>query len=102
MMTHAIREGRPLGWPAVGLSLGLMVFSWGPAGLFGSRESPASPPGARRGAEAARRAALTVVEYPLPRAGAFPHDPAVGPHRVVWYTAQANTYIPPLDPDRKT
>src|SRR6266480_6052361 len=34
-----------------------------------------------------------VVEYPLPRAKAFPHDPAVGADGIVWYTDQANSYI---------
>ncbi len=42
--------------------------------------------------------ALTVVEYPLPRARAFPHDPAVGADGIVWYTDQANSYIGRLDP----
>jgi len=39
-----------------------------------------------------------VVEYPLPRPGAFPHDPAVGRDGIVWYTDQANSYIGRLDP----
>lgn len=39
-----------------------------------------------------------VVEYPLPRAGAFPHDPAVGTDGTVWYTDQRNRYIGRLDP----
>ncbi len=42
--------------------------------------------------------ALKVVEYQIPRANAFPHDPAVGPDGVVWYTDQANSYIGRLDP----
>src|SRR5205809_6001814 len=42
--------------------------------------------------------ALTVVEYPLPRPKAFPHDPAVGRDGIVWYTDQANSYIGRLDP----
>src|SRR5690349_23141490 len=40
-----------------------------------------------------------VVEYPIPRPGAFPHDPAVGPDGIVWYTDQANSYIGRLDPE---
>src|SRR2546425_4003558 len=43
-------------------------------------------------------AAPLVVEYPLPRAKAFPHDPAVGADGIVWYTDQANSYIGRLDP----
>ncbi len=39
-----------------------------------------------------------VVEYPLPRAKAFPHDPAVGADGIVWYTDQANSYIGRLEP----
>src|SRR5207253_5143737 len=39
-----------------------------------------------------------VVEYPLPRPRAFPHDPAVGRDGMVWYTDQANSYIGRLDP----
>jgi virginiamycin B lyase len=39
-----------------------------------------------------------VVEYPLPREGAFPHDPAVGRNGVVWYTDQSNSFIGRLDP----
>src|SRR5438876_1402280 len=44
------------------------------------------------------RAAVTVVEYLLPRPRAFPHDPAVGRDGIVWYTDQANSYIGRLDP----
>ena len=40
----------------------------------------------------------TIVEYQLPRAGAFPHDPAVGPDGIVWYTDQRNSTIGRLDP----
>src|SRR6058998_4097011 len=40
-----------------------------------------------------------VVEYPLPRPRAFPHDPAVGRDGIVWYTDQANSYIGRLDPE---
>lgn len=96
-MTYATRGGRPRRWPGVGLTVGLMVFGWDPAGL-GSRVFPARPPHAPRSAHAAGSAALTIVEYPLPRAGAFPHDPAVGRDGVVWYTDQANSYIGRLDP----
>src|SRR2546425_11819739 len=32
-----------------------------------------------------------VVEYPLPRPKAFPHDPAVGADGIVWYTDQARS-----------
>jgi virginiamycin B lyase len=41
---------------------------------------------------------LAVVEYPIPRAGAFPHDPAVGKDGIVWYTDQQNSFIGRLDP----
>ena len=40
----------------------------------------------------------TVMEYVLPRPNAFPHDPAVGPDGIVWYTDQHNSYIGRLDP----
>ena len=39
-----------------------------------------------------------VVEYPLPRPGAFPHDPAVSRDGSVWYTDQRNSFIGRLDP----
>src|SRR5260370_31275909 len=101
-MTYATRGGRPRPWPAVGLPVGLpvglTVFRGGPVGLPGSREFTARPPHAARGAEGGGSAALAIVEYPLPRAGAFPHDPAVGRDGVVWYTDQANSYIGRLDP----
>src|SRR5258708_35510128 len=42
--------------------------------------------------------APTVVEYQIPRTGAFPHDPAVGPDGVVWYTDQATSRIGRPDP----
>src|SRR2546429_751376 len=45
-----------------------------------------------------RLPAHTVIEYSLPRAKAFPHDPAVGADGIVWYTDQANSYIGRLDP----
>lgn len=42
--------------------------------------------------------APTIKEFAIPRPGAFPHDPAVGPDGIVWYTDQANSYIGRLDP----
>src|SRR5512134_1776682 len=42
--------------------------------------------------------ALQVVEYEIPRPNNFPHDPAVGPDGIVWYTDQSNSYIGRLDP----
>src|SRR6266550_2445856 len=45
-----------------------------------------------------RLPAPSVIEYPLPRPKAFPHDPAVGADGIVWYTDQANSYIGRLDP----
>jgi len=42
--------------------------------------------------------APTVVEYQIPRNGAFPHDPAVGPDGIVWYTDQATSHIGRFDP----
>src|SRR5678816_75972 len=47
---------------------------------------------------AGRPVALTVVEYPIPRPGSFPHDPAVGADGIVWYTDQTNSFIGRLDP----
>jgi virginiamycin B lyase len=47
---------------------------------------------------AAPTAQLTVREVLIPRANAFPHDPAVTPDGVAWYTDQANSYIGRLDP----
>jgi virginiamycin B lyase len=47
---------------------------------------------------AALTAPLAVVEYQLPREGAFPHDPAVGRDGIVWYTDQQNSFIGRLDP----
>ncbi|GAC1416127.1 MAG: hypothetical protein NVSMB53_15000 [Gemmatimonadaceae bacterium] len=41
---------------------------------------------------------LAIVEYKLPREGAFPHDPAVGREGMVWYTDQQNSFIGRLDP----
>ena len=43
-------------------------------------------------------APLAIVEYPLPRPNAFPHDPAVARDGTVWYTDQVNSYIGHLDP----
>src|SRR5437879_12439653 len=42
--------------------------------------------------------APNVVEYPLPRPKAFPHDPAVAADGIVWHTDQANSYIGRLEP----
>lgn len=39
-----------------------------------------------------------IIEFSIPRAGNFPHDPAVGADGIVWYTDQANSYIGRLDP----
>jgi virginiamycin B lyase len=47
---------------------------------------------------AAATSPLAVVEYKLPRDGAFPHDPAVGGDGIVWYTDQQNSFIGRLDP----
>jgi streptogramin lyase len=47
---------------------------------------------------AAAASPLAVVEYQIPREGAFPHDPAVGSDGIVWYTDQANSFIGRLDP----
>jgi virginiamycin B lyase len=49
-------------------------------------------------AAAAGALAQSVVEYPIPRSGAFPHDPAVGNDGRIWYTDQSNSYIGVLDP----
>ena len=40
-----------------------------------------------------------VVEYVIPRPGNFPHDPAVGPDGIVWYTDYANSTVGRLDPE---
>src|SRR5258706_6017273 len=42
--------------------------------------------------------APTVIEYQIPRNGAFPHDPAVGADGIVWYTDQATSHIGRFDP----
>jgi len=47
---------------------------------------------------AAGASPLVVIEYQLPRSGAFPHDPAVGGDGIVWYTDQQNSFIGRLDP----
>ena len=47
---------------------------------------------------AAQAAGPPIVEFTVPRAGNFPHDPAVGADGVVWFTDQANSYIGRLDP----
>src|SRR6266446_4656919 len=46
---------------------------------------------------AAAASPLVVIEYQLPRSGAFPHDPAVGGDGIVWYTDQQNSFIGRLD-----
>jgi virginiamycin B lyase len=43
-------------------------------------------------------AQLSVREYLLPRANAFPHDPAITDDGICWYTDQANSYIGRVDP----
>jgi virginiamycin B lyase len=50
------------------------------------------------GLVAAASSPIVVVEYQIPRAGAFPHDPAVGRDGIVWYTDQQNSFIGRLDP----
>ena len=40
----------------------------------------------------------SVTEFVIPRANAFPHDPALAPDGVVWYTDQTNSYIGELNP----
>src|SRR6476646_8339988 len=42
--------------------------------------------------------APSITEYQIPRDKAFPHDPAVGPDGIVWYTDQNNSFIGRLDP----
>ncbi|MBV9647485.1 MAG: hypothetical protein JO043_08485, partial [Candidatus Eremiobacteraeota bacterium] len=39
-----------------------------------------------------------VIEYRLPRANAFPHDPALAPDGMVWYADQATSHVGRLDP----
>lgn len=46
----------------------------------------------------AASAQLAVQEFPIPRPGAFPHDPAAAADGMVWYTDQANSFIGRLDP----
>ena len=53
---------------------------------------------ATAGLIAAAASPLAVVEYQIPRPQAFPHDPAVGPDGIVWYTDQQNSFIGRLDP----
>ncbi|HMI45612.1 MAG TPA: hypothetical protein VK491_05550, partial [Gemmatimonadaceae bacterium] len=50
------------------------------------------------GCIAAAASPLAIVEYQIPRAQAFPHDPAVGSDGIVWYTDQQNSFIGRLDP----
>ena len=40
----------------------------------------------------------TITEYVIPRAGSFPHDPAVAADGSIWYTDQRNSFIGHLDP----
>lgn len=47
---------------------------------------------------AAPAAQLTVKEFPIPRSGAFPHDPGAEADGIVWYTDQRNSYIGRFDP----
>ena len=60
------------------------LFATGMHAPAGSVTGVASPP--------------TITEYKIPRANAFPHDPAVGSDGIVWYTDQNNSYIGRLDP----
>lgn len=71
------------------------------AAACGGGESAADRGGAERAdsAPAAAAGALAVVEYAIPRADAFPHDPAVGADGIVWYTDQRNSFIGRLDPE---
>jgi virginiamycin B lyase len=55
----------------------------------------ASAPSAETGAPGG---ALKVVEWMIPRAGAFPHDPAVDGQGVGWWTDQNNSFIGRWDP----
>ncbi len=43
-------------------------------------------------------AQLSVREVLIPRANAFPHDPAVGTDGAAWYTDQTNSFIGRMDP----
>jgi len=40
----------------------------------------------------------SVQEFPLPRPGAFPHDPTFTADGFAWYTDQSNSYIGRVDP----
>lgn len=44
------------------------------------------------------RGQLVVEEFLIPRANAFPHDPACTVDGVAWYTDQNNSYIGRFDP----
>ena len=46
----------------------------------------------------AARADIAVQAYPLPPAGGYPHDVAVGGDGAVWYTAQRSGQLGRLDP----
>src|SRR5690348_10330975 len=69
-----------------------------------TREAPMPRPAVTRLLFAAALAAAftapapTVVEYQIPRSGAFPHDPAVASDGIVWYTDQATSHIGRFDP----
>jgi virginiamycin B lyase len=48
---------------------------------------------------ARQQSSFAVREYVLPHAGAFAHDPAVGPDGIVWFADQPGSYIGRLDPE---
>src|SRR5579864_3294527 len=81
---------RPSACDVGAMSLASVVAALGFArGIQVDRATP-RPPGPQ--------AAPSIVEYRLPREGAFPHDPAVASDGSVWYTDQSNSYIGRLDP----
>jgi len=49
-------------------------------------------------AASAPRAEVTIQAYALPSGGGFPHDVAVGPDGIAWYTAQRSGLLGRLDP----
>jgi virginiamycin B lyase len=51
---------------------------------------------------AAASSQLAVEEFLIPRASAFPHDPAVAADGRCWYTDQQNSYIGRFDPVTRT
>lgn len=71
------------------------------AACGGGGESPGEAGGAQRAdsVPAPLAGPLAVVENAIPRAAAFPHDPAVGADGTVWYTDQRNSFIGRLDPE---